>query len=84
MVKDIGHGMVGGPLTLGRFGVGKYCPPDRSDEILPTMAAAAMPTEPELAAHKTADAEAEEAAEAVAKAVAQLETVNRAQELDLD
>ena len=34
-ISDIGHGMTGGPISVGRFGLGKYVPPDRSDEILP-------------------------------------------------
>ena len=34
-ISDIGHGMGGGPITLGRFGLGKYVPPDRSNEIYP-------------------------------------------------
>lgn len=34
-ISDIGHGMTGGPISLGRFGLGKYVPPDRSDEVLP-------------------------------------------------
>ena len=37
IISDIGHGILDGPLALGRFpgGSGKYSPPDRSDEILP-------------------------------------------------
>lgn len=34
-ISDIGHGMCGGPINLGRFGMGKYVPPDRSNEIYP-------------------------------------------------
>ena len=34
-ISDIGHGMGGGPITIGRFGLGKYIPPDRSSEIYP-------------------------------------------------
>ena len=34
-VSDIGHGMASGPINLGRFGLGKYIPPDRSEEIYP-------------------------------------------------
>ncbi len=34
-ISDIGHGMTGGPLQMGRFGQGKYVPPDRSNEIYP-------------------------------------------------
>ena len=35
IISDIGHGMCDGPISMGRFGIGKYSPPDRSDEILP-------------------------------------------------
>ena len=35
IVSDIGHGIFDGPISMGRFGTGKYNPPDRSDEILP-------------------------------------------------
>ena len=34
-VSDIGHGMASGPINMGRFGLGKYIPPDRSEEIYP-------------------------------------------------
>ena len=34
-ISDIGYGMSGGPISMGRFGLGKYMPPDRSNEILP-------------------------------------------------
>ena len=34
-ISDIGYGMNGGPISMGRFGLGKYMPPDRSSEILP-------------------------------------------------
>ena len=34
-ISDIGYGMCGGPISMGRFGLGKYMPPDRSNEILP-------------------------------------------------
>ena len=39
MIKDIGHGMREGPINMGRFGIGKYTPPDRSDEILSSIVA---------------------------------------------
>lgn len=32
-ISDIGYGMNGGPISMGRFGLGKYMPPDRSNEI---------------------------------------------------
>ena len=32
-ISDIGYGMCGGPISMGRFGLGKYMPPDRSNEI---------------------------------------------------
>merc|ERR1711997_1340902 len=32
-ISDIGYGMSGGPISMGRFGLGKYMPPDRSNEI---------------------------------------------------
>ena len=34
-VSDIGYGMTCGPIGMGRFGLGKYIPPDRSEEIYP-------------------------------------------------
>jgi hypothetical protein len=34
-VSDIGYGMSGGPIHMDRFGLGKYLPPDRTDEIYP-------------------------------------------------
>merc|ERR1739838_452432 len=34
-ISDNGYGMSGGPISMGRFGLGKYMPPDRSNEILP-------------------------------------------------
>merc|ERR1711997_191353 len=34
-ISDIGYGMSGGPISMGRFGLGKYMPPDRSNEIIP-------------------------------------------------
>lgn len=34
-VSEIGYGMIGGPISMGRFGTSKYSPPDRSEEILP-------------------------------------------------
>lgn len=34
-VSEIGYGMIGGPISMGRFGTSKYTPPDRSEEIRP-------------------------------------------------
>jgi hypothetical protein len=90
MIKDIGHGMRDGPITMGRFGIGKYTPPDRSDEILSSIVARQM--ELNQAEEKKADTEAEKAAEAIVKAVAESEAVSvnvssnksHSEDLDLD
>lgn len=48
VIKDIGHGMKDGPITMGRFGLGrKYNPPDRSDEILSSIEACKLLDQPE-------------------------------------
>jgi len=85
MIKDIGHGMRDGPITLGRFGVGKYTPPDRSDEILSSIVARQLKMD-QLDEAKTAAVEAEEVkADVDVEATSAVATIgNASQDLDLD
>ena len=76
MIKDIGHGMRDGPINMGRFGIGKYTPPDRSDEILSSIVARQI---------KLDEAEERSEVEVTPEAAVVVEAVNHSQEdLDLD
>jgi hypothetical protein len=79
MIKDIGHGMRDGPITMGRFGLGKYTPPDRSDEILSSIVARQLKLDKLEEQNAVAVAEEEKGAADAAVAVK-----NHSQDLDLD
>jgi hypothetical protein len=76
MIKDIGHGMRDGPITMGRFGIGKYTPPDRSDEILSSIVARQIQDE---AAEKAQEEENADSSSSPSVVV-----VDHSQDLDLD
>ena len=85
MIKDIGHGMRDGPITMGRFGFGKYTPPDRSDEILSSIVARQLKLDQLDEANATAvEAEEEKADVNIDATPAVVANGNPSQDLDLD
>lgn len=80
MIKDIGHGMREGPINMGRFGIGKYTPPDRSDEILSSIVARQIKDEEQ---NEEEEKEATTATDA-AKASVAINGDSHCQDLDLD
>ncbi len=80
MIKDIGHGMREGPINMGRFGIGKYIPPDRSDEILSSIVARQIKDEEQ---NEEEEKEATTATDA-AKASVAINGDSHCQDLDLD
>ena len=80
MIKDIGHGMREGPINMGRFGIGKYTPPDRSDEILSSIVARQIKDEEQ----NEKEEEATAAADAATTASVVINSDSHCQDLDLD